>query len=137
MVGFFACYESIIEVLSKYQLCAFSRICIIALLLLYIVSTALVFYYGLTTIRIHSSNLKYDSKWFLSKDTADYTFFQYSKDISNMSDEDIIENMTAELYKLNDIRRQKLKTTGRALFWFATSYISVSIFIITLVLSVM
>ena len=34
----------------------------------------------------------------------------YKKDVREMTDDDIIENMTAELYKLNDINRQKLNS---------------------------
>ena len=40
----------------------------------------------------------------------EYSFDNYKQDVLSMSDKDIIENMAAELYKLNDINRQKSKT---------------------------
>ena len=36
-----------------------------------------------------------------------------------MTNEDIIEDMAAELYKLNDINRRKMKTANMTIIWFA------------------
>ena len=40
------------------------------------------------------------------------------KDVQKMSDEDVIKNMSAELFKLNDINRQKMRTMK----WTLTSF---------------
>jgi hypothetical protein len=44
-----------------------------------------------------------------------------------MTDEDVIKNMAAELYKLNDINRQKMKTMKWTLRSFSALMISMGI----------
>lgn len=54
-----------------------------------------------------------------------------------MTDEDIIENMAAELYKLNDINRQKLRTNRWVIRSFLSTLIKASIICILIVASVL
>ena len=53
-----------------------------------------------------------------------------------MSDEDIIVNMAAELYKLNDINRQKNTTYRWALRSFAATLITIGVIYMLFLLSV-
>ena len=96
-----------------------------------------VFVFGILTIRGHSSNIGYKSKWFLPQTTKEYSFDVYKRDIQEMTDEDIIENMAAELYKLNDINRQKLRTNRWVIRSFSSTLITASIIYILIVASVL
>ena len=104
------CYEFIISQLLIPKSCSAFFVLIVILLLVFIISLAGVFIFGILTIKGHQPKLKYSSKWFITKPLEDYTFEKYKKDFSQMTDDDILENMTAELYKLNDINRQKLNS---------------------------
>lgn len=59
------------------------------------------------------------------------------RDVQEMTDEDIIENMAAELYKLNDINRQKLRTNRWVIRSFLSTLITASIICILIVASVL
>lgn len=76
-------------------------------------------------------NIDFDSKWYLTKDTKSYSFDSYLDDLNAMSKSDITDNMAAELYKLNDINRQKTKTMRWVMRFFSISLITA--FLITVV----
>ena len=101
-----------------------------------VVSIAGVFVFGILTIRSHSSKIGYNSKWFLPQSTKEYSFDAYKEDILSMSDEDIIVNMAAELYKLNDINRQKNTTYRWALRSFAATLITIGVIYMLFLFSV-
>jgi hypothetical protein len=102
------CYEFIMNQLIMIKPCNVFSVLSVILLLIFIISFVGVFVFGILTIKGHQPKLKYNSKWFIAKSVEDYTFEMYKKDVSQMTDADILENMAAELYKLNDINRQKL-----------------------------
>lgn len=104
------CHEFVISQLLIPKSCIAFFVLIVILLLVFIISLAGVFLFGILTIKGHQPKLKYSSKWFITKPVEDYTFEMYKKDVREMTDDDILENMTAELYKLNDINRQKLNS---------------------------
>lgn len=54
-----------------------------------------------------------------------------------MTDEDVIENMAAELYKLNDINRQKAKTVKWTIRSFASVLITAAAIGVLLLISVL
>ena len=67
---------------------------------------------------------------FLTLFTATVNFAQ------SMSDEDVIVNMAAELYKLNDINRQKNATYKWALRSFSAALIAIGVICMLFLLSV-
>ena len=109
IAGFLACCDPISQAFSKIKPCSWQGIVIT------------VFIFGILTIRGHVSKINYKSKWFLSQNTKEYSFDTYKKDLVSMTDKDIIENMAAELYKLNDINRQKAFTAKWAIHFFAAA----------------
>jgi len=131
-----SCYEPIFCVLANIKPCSWLGIAIIIFGLVFGVSFVSVFIFGILTIRGHSSNIGYKSKWFLHQSTKEYSFDMYKKDIKLMTDEDVIENMTAELYKLNDINRQKLRTNRWVMRSFSLTLIAGGLICILLVVSV-
>ena len=104
-------------------------------MLIYLLSIVGVFVFGILTIRGHASVIGYKSKWFLPQSSKEYSFDVYKRDLQAMTDEDVIENMGAELYKLNDINRQKAKTMKWAIRSFATSLIAVAVIGLLLLIS--
>lgn len=130
-----SCFEPIICVFVNIKPCSWLGVTIIILVSVFFVSFVAVFVFGILTIRGHSSNIEYKSKWFLRQSTKEYSFDKYKNDVNLMTDEDVIENMTAELYKLNDINRQKLATTKWVMRSFSSTLITGCIIFILFVIS--
>lgn len=124
IAGLLACAETMIQTFRQIKPCSLFGIVIFMLFLFHLCSLVGVFYFGILTIRGHVSNVDYKSKWFLPKSASDYSFASHRRDIKRMSDEDVIENMAAELYKLNDIYRQKSVTTKWTIYSFASTLIT-------------
>lgn len=133
VVGFLACYDLISKVLKDIMPCSWLGICICIFTLINFFSLIAVFAFGILTIRGHKSDIGYKSKWFLSQSVNEYSFDIFKEDLKIMTDEDIIENMAAELFKLNDINRQKAKTMNRTIHAFSL-LISTTVIIMILLL---
>lgn len=130
-----SCYEPIFSVLVKIKPCSWLGVLIIIFSVLLLIGLIAVFVFGILTIRGHSSNIGYKSKWFLSQSTKEYSFDMYKRDVQLMNDEDMIDNMAAELYKLNDINRQKLKTNKWVIRSFSATLISAAVICVLLAIS--
>lgn len=123
IVGLFACCEAIGDIIALLKPCSWQGVAFIILAALLAVSTTNVFVFGILTISSHVSKIGYKSKWFLPQSTKEYSFDAYKEDVLTMNDEDVIVNMAAELYKLNDINRQKQATYKWTLRSFSASLI--------------
>ena len=93
--------------------------------------------FGIMTVRGHSCIIDYKSKWFLPKPTKEYSFDEFTRDILRMNDNDIIINMSAELYKLNDINRRKLRTMKWTLYAFSGFLIVIACVVILFLVTVL
>lgn len=124
LVGIAACYEPIGLIVSKIVPCSWMGILMMLFVIFLIISIIVIFLFGILTISGHTSNIGYQSKWFLNKSTKEYSFHHFWEDIKTMKDDDIIENMSAELYKLNDIYRQKMNTFRFTLWGFELFIVS-------------
>lgn len=136
-VGILACYESIAKALSSIKPCSWMGIVLSIFILLFLLSTIGVFVFGILTIRGHRSDLDYKSKWFLPQSVNTYSFDAYWDDLQTMTDNDIIKNMGAELYKLNDINRQKAKSMKWAIRCFAVSLSVITVIALLLLINVL
>ena len=125
IMGGFTCYEPIEALISLVKPCSWQNVMLTISMTALSINIVNVFVFGILTIRSHSSKIGYASKWFLPQSTAEYSFDVYKEDILSMSDEDVIVNMAAELYKLNDINRQKNTTYKWALRFFSATLISI------------
>lgn len=137
IAGVMACYEPIADTLSEIMPCSWLGVSLIIFSALCAGNIIAVFVYGILTIRAHSSNLDYPSKWYLPKSTQEYSFDVYKQDVISMSNQDIIENMAAELYKLNDINRQKAETMKHTIKCFAVALFAAAILGALLLISAM
>lgn len=124
IVGIASCHEPIYALALQIKACSWIGVSLIIFTLVFIISVITTFIFGIMTIRSHSVNIGYDSKWFISKSTTEYGYTKYKEDVFNMDDTDVIENMVAELYKLNDINRQKMKTNKWTLVSFTVVLLS-------------
>lgn len=104
------CYKEILENISSIKWCSLVGVMEVLFLLAFILAFAGVFLFGILTIRGHKPKFKYKSKWFIIDSVEIYPFEKYKRDVMQMTDADILDNMAAELYKLNDINRQKLNS---------------------------
>lgn len=135
IVGVFSCYDPIRDAISQVKPCSWLGVSLIILTTLQTAGLIGVFLFGILTIRGHSSKIGYKSKWFLPQSTAEYSFDAFKQDVLAMNDDDVIENMAAELYKLNDINRQKLKTHKWVLICFSTFLIATFLICVLFLLS--
>lgn len=102
--------ESIHSTFSTMQYSKYERCFIYLILVMGFASVVFLFITGIMTIRAHFSKVNYSSKWFLTESKNEYSYKQHINDVIMMTDQNIIENMTVELYKLNDIYKQKAAT---------------------------
>lgn len=134
-VGVFQGFDPIQGVLSKIRPCSWIGISLFLVLPVFALSFVCIFIFGISTIKSHSSKIDYKSKWFLPQSTKEYSFDAFRVDVQSMSEHEIIDNMAAELYKLNDINRQKQKSYKRALISFSLTLITGAIACIILILA--
>lgn len=132
VVGIISCHDLVQSQVSKIVPCTWFGIILILLFTLGVLSIVGVFLFGILTIKGHKCVIGYNSKWFISKSISEYSFDKYYKDIQKMDDDDIIKNMSAELYKLNAINRQKMSTFKWTIRSFA--FLLISILVITFLL---
>ena len=136
IAGLFACYEPIGKLIILVKPCSWQGITFIILTIVLGVSIICVFVFGILTIRSHVSKIGYETIWFLSRSTEKYSFNMYKEDVLKMSNEDVIVNMAAELYKLNDINRQKQATYRWALRFFSAFLIIFAVIFVFILLFV-
>lgn len=135
IAGVIACYEPIGKIIGSIKPCSWLGILFILFSTICVISVLAVFVFGILTIRGHVSKIKFESKWFFSRDTKSYSFDAFLVDIKNMSREDILDNMAAELYKLNDINRQKAQTMKWVIRAFSVALITALIISVLFLIS--
>ena len=95
IVGIFSCHELITGEITQIKPCSWVGVSLLILAAVLIVSLIGVFTFGILTIRSHSSKIGYKSKWFLPQPTSEYSFDAFKEDVLAMTDDDVIENMSA------------------------------------------
>ena len=136
IAGILACYQPVSKIIATIKPCSWIGVLFAIVSCICIVNVIMVFVFGILTIRTHVSIINYESKWFLIKDTKQYSFDSYLEDVRNMTDADTIDNMTAELYKLNDINRQKARTMKWVIRAFSVSLICLLLISLLFLISV-
>lgn len=121
--GIMACYEPITREISKIEPCSWLGVMVFLLIFLQLASLVMTFVFGIKSISVHTSKMPYDSKWYLKRNIDEYSFDAYKEDVEAMTDNDVIENMAAELYKLNDINHQKSITVKWTVHFFAAALV--------------
>ena len=91
IAGGLACYDHIYKAITNINPCSWIGVSMIIAISVLLISSVCVFLFGILTIRGHVSIIDYKSKWFLSKETKEYSFDAYKYDLNQMTDKDIIE----------------------------------------------
>lgn len=128
------CYKVILDNISSIKWCSLIGVVEVLFLLAFILTFSGVFIFGILTIRGHRPKLKYKSKWFIIDSVEIYPFENYKRDVMQMTDVDILDNMAAELYKLNDINRQKQNSYKWVIRCLSTSLFSMGMLFLLLLL---
>lgn len=109
--GIISCRGVVIGTYNKIQKYSFLNIFMCIIMLLFIVCVILVYFWGIQTIKAHYCSINYSSVWFIKEKKEEYSFEKYKQVVENMTSKDVIDTLAAELYKLNDIYKQKAKST--------------------------
>ncbi len=109
------CREIIYDTYQMLQVYSLLHIFFCVLVFMFAIATALVYFWGLQTIKAHRCNINFKSLWFIIEKKDDYPFEIYKEDIKKMTEKDVIDALAAELYKVNDIYRQKAVTMKRTI----------------------
>lgn len=129
-----ACCEYIYKVVRRIPFPGAASTVLIVLSILLVLAIIGLFVSGIFTIRGHSSHINYKTKWYLPESNDKYPFEKYRKDVQAMEPHEMINEMAAELYKLNDINRQKQGAYKWVLrFFSAFLFVALCIFLILLI----
>lgn len=113
--GIINCREIIYVTYQMLQAYSLLHIFFCVLVFMFAITTVLVYFWGLQTIKSHRCNINFKSLWFIIEKKDDYPFEVYKEEIKKMTEKDVIDALAAELYKLNDIYRQKATTMKRTI----------------------
>ena len=121
--GIINCREIIYATYQMSQVYDLLHIFFCVLVFIFAITTVLVYFWGLQTIKAHRCNINFKSLWFIIDKKEDYPFEVYKEDIKKMTEKDVIDTLSAELYKVNDIYRQKVVTMKRTIYAFVITLI--------------
>lgn len=121
--GIINCREIIYDTYQMLQVYSLLHIFFCVLVFMFAIATALVYFWGLQTIKAHRCNINFKSLWFITDKKDDYPFEIYKEDIKKMTEKDVIDALAAELYKVNDIYRQKAVTMKRTICVFGIALV--------------
>lgn len=115
MAGLMACSDQIAKCAEGIDPCSWRGMALIVFTAVAMVSLLCVFVFGIKTVKNHAPSVNYPSKWFIRQSCSEYSLENYLSDVAKMSADDVIENMGAELYKLNEINRQKSSSADQTI----------------------
>lgn len=135
MTGFISLRQEIIQIVN--HSCCFYITILILFIFMVLLILAIVLYNGFETIEARIGNLQYKSKWFFTPNSnnQEEDFRKYAQDVFSMNENDIIENMAAELYKLNSIYAAKLKFAGKTIMY-AKYFVLIAVLTFVYIISV-
>lgn len=127
--GVINCRETINRTYEQLQIYSLLQAFFCILVFIFAIATFLVYFWGIQTIKAHRSNINFESLWFINKKKDDYAFEVYKNDIKKMTENDIIDTLAAELYKMNDIYRQKTLTMQHTIYAFGVDLVAIFVMI--------
>lgn len=117
-----ACKSNVLKAYYFYANNCCTKCMFLLLSLTYIINVIITFIYGIKCIMIRFGKSKSSSLWFF--DTESYGGLSeeiYIKKIKCMSDETIMQNLSAEVYKLNTINNRKMRAGKTTIIMFSLS----------------
>ncbi len=113
-------YQNLNDINQNTQTTNWKLIFFLVVFIAYLISTLLAFGFGISTLTARGINVNFDSLWYIdSKKMIEFNTFL--KRINILSSTNIIENMSCELYKINNINKIKMQRTKYSLLFFKCS----------------
>lgn len=125
LLGFITFYDKIRDKITPLMTEKLGEILCFAGLLIALVCIIVSILCGILTLRPHTCNIKYDTNWFIN--LKKYDFPKFKSEVQIMNNDKIIDDMAAELYKLNNINIQKHKTLKWSLRAFSILVVEIMI----------
>lgn len=123
-----SCRGNIFKAYNYFSMIPYLKYIFLILTICYIVSIVIFISYGLSTIMPRIGKSRKNSIWFFDTDIVSEE--KYKEKISNYSTQDLLECLESEVYKLNQINRNKIKRSRIAIKTFKVScYIFMSVMI--------
>lgn len=123
--GIANCRSAIYKTYKAIPECSIVKLAFLGGAIIFLISVIMVYFWGLQTIKSHTSKIAFDSLWFIKEDREKYPFDIYKNKVKKMTPKDIVETMAAELYKLNDINKQKMNSTGKTIKAFSVTLLAI------------
>lgn len=113
-------YQNLNDINQNIQTTNWKLIIFLIVFIAYLLSTLLAFSFGISTLTARGINVKFDSLWYIDS-KKEIEFNMFLKRINKLSSTNIIENMSCELYKINNINKIKMQRTKYSLLFFKCS----------------
>lgn len=124
IAGIINCRNIIYTTYKLMPNCSLLQLLFAVILVTFLTATVLVYFWGLQTIKSHTCEIEFKSLWFIKEKRELYSFENHRDAVEKMTDKDIVDTMAAELYKLNDINKQKMKTMKKTIKAFSVMLIA-------------
>lgn len=124
IAGIINCRNIIYTTYKLMPNCSLLQLLFAVILVTFLTATVLVYFWGLQTIKSYTCEIEFKSLWFIKEKRELYSFENYRDAVEKMTDKDIVDTMAAELYKLNDINKQKMKTMKKTIKAFSVMLIA-------------
>lgn len=133
VAGIINCRNDIVDILKTVQPCSWIGLTLYICMIVFALCLVMVYYWGIQTLKPRISNLNYQSRWFID---SKQSFDEYKTAVLSMTVENVIEDMAAELYKLNDINRRKSVAFKHTLNAFIIALLSAGIWLLLVLITV-
>lgn len=94
----------------------------------------LVYGFGLKTILARSVTLNRTTSWFINEERLRKGFDEYLDDLNEKSEDELLNDIAAELFKLNEINSRKMKSANMTIKMFVGSLFFLMGYIIQFIL---
>ena len=124
------CRKDLRYIYSSVELYSCTQVMLVFVSCVWCICLGMVYWFGIQTLKQHRCKIDYNTHWFISKTLTEYSYENYKQEIEEMTKKDIVDELAAELYKLNDINRQKSMATKYTLYSFAAALICMMIILL-------
>jgi len=118
--GLINCRSNILKAYRSFESFPLCKYFFFGVALIYIISILALLFFGIRTIIPRIGKSKRFSIWFFNTD--DVSEDEYKTKIQKYSDENLIDTLESEVYKLNKINRTKIHQSQKAVISFVFSF---------------
>lgn len=133
IAGLLSIYDNLIDAIELYHSILEKSVVLISVSG-FIVFTILVYVYGLKTIFARTVTANRTTSWFLNAGQIQNGAEKYLEELNAKSEEELLDDMAIELFKLNDINLKKMKLANMTVKLFIFSLVFLMTYIIQFIL---